>query len=74
MYIWNVLNLFTCKFVKEIVPISGQFVEGLLFSITRGASLARFEYWRIRSTDIILFSALHIFHMTDACRTFKFIP
>jgi len=49
-------------------------LDGLLFSITSGASLARFEYWRILSTDIILFSALQIFHITEACKTFKLIP
>lgn len=33
-----------------------------------------FEYWRILSTDIILFSALQIFHITEACKTFRLIP
>ncbi|KAL3833008.1 hypothetical protein ACJIZ3_007744 [Penstemon smallii] len=34
-------TLLTCKFVKQMLPISGQFSGGLESSITRGASLAR---------------------------------
>lgn len=64
----------TCKFLKHIVPVSGQLLGGLLSSITRGASLVIFVYWRILSTDIILFSALHMFHITEACNTFRLIP
>lgn len=64
----------TCKFWKDIVPVSGQFLGGRQFSITRGDSLAKFVYWRILSTDIILFSALQMFHITEACKTFRLIP
>ena len=67
-------NELTFKFVNWIVPISGQFPGGLWSSITKGASLAMFEYWRILSTDIILFSALHKFQITEACWTFKLMP
>lgn len=64
----------TCKFSKHIVPVSGQLLGGREFSITRGASLAIFVYCRILSTDIILFSALQMFHITEACKTFRLIP
>lgn len=64
----------TCKLLKQIVPIDGQFCGGLWSSITRGASLAILEYCKILSTDIILFSALHMFHIIEACWTFRFSP
>lgn len=70
----KLLLSWTCKFLKHIVPVSGQLLGGLLSSITRGASLVIFVYWRILSTDIILFSALHMFHITEACNTFRLIP
>ena len=67
-------DLVTCRFLKQIGPTCGQLVGGLVSSITRGASLVRFEYCRILSTEIILFSALHMFHIIEACKTFRLIP
>lgn len=67
-------DLITCRFLKQIVPTCGQLIGGLVSSSTRGASLVRFEYCIILSTEIILFSALHMFHIIEACKTFRLIP
>lgn len=64
----------TWRFSSCILPCVGHSSFGLQSSITRGASLGILVNWRILSTDIILFSTLHRFHITHAWSTFRLKP
>lgn len=55
-------------------PVSGHFGSGLLSLRTEGASLGMQLNRIILSTEIILFSTLHAFQITQACRILIFIP
>ena len=57
-----------------IVPYHGHLSIGLYSSITKGDSLGMFENCRILSTEIILFSTSHKFHITHACKTLRLRP
>ena len=55
-------------------PCDGQEGSGRFSSITRGGSLGIEVYWRILSTDIIMFSKLQKFHITQACNILRLSP
>lgn len=64
----------TWRLLSSIVPVIGHSGSGLQFSIINGASLAMRENCKILSTEIILFSTLHMFHITQAWSTFRLRP
>lgn len=59
---------------SSIFPSLGHSGSGLQSWIINGASLGMLENCNILSTDIILFSTLQRFHITQAWSTFKFNP
>ena len=64
----------TCKLSRHIVPSDGHSWGGMESCISNGASLGIFEYCIILSTEIILFTSLHRFHVIVARKTLRFNP